>query len=132
MLADNNVLSFVDSLFNEARLNDELPAVRTPQEGYGIMAERFLSVASSTTGTKKAVADALEAMSEGDRNTFINTCDRVYSASVQVADAAFKMAAAMQNVVTQLSMYEGQSATITPLESLANNDNDDDPDNEEE
>ena len=50
MLADNKVLSFVDSLFNEARLNDELPAVRTPQEGYGIMAERFLSVASSTTG----------------------------------------------------------------------------------
>lgn len=59
MLADNKVLNFVDSLFNEARLNDELPAVRTPQEGYGIMAERFLSVASSTTGAKKAVADAL-------------------------------------------------------------------------
>lgn len=69
MLADNKVLNFVDSLFNEARLNDELPAVRTPQEGYGIMAERFLSVASSTTGAKKAVADALEAMSEGDRDT---------------------------------------------------------------
>lgn len=131
MLADNKVLNFVDSLFNEARLNDELPAVRTPQEGYGIMAERFLSVSLSTTGTKKAVADALEAMSEGDRNTFINTCDRVYSASVQVADAALKMAAAMQAVVTQLSMYEGQSATITPLESMANEDNDD-PDNEEE
>jgi len=131
MLADNKVLNFVDSLFNEARMNDELPAVRTPQEGYGIMAERFLSVSSSTTGAKKAVADALEAMSEGDRETFINTCDRVYSASVQVADAALKMAAAMQAVVTQLSMYEGQSATITPLESLASNDNDD-PDNEEE
>ena len=131
MLADNEVLNFVDSLFNEARMNDELPAVRTPQEGYGIMAERFLSVSSSTTGAKKAVADALEAMSEGDRETFINTCDRVYSASVQVADAALKMAAAMQAVVTQLSMYEGQSATITPLESLASNDNDD-PDNEEE
>ena len=58
MLADNKVLNFVDSLFNEARLNDELPAVRTPQEGYGIMAERFLSVASSTAGAKKAVADA--------------------------------------------------------------------------
>ena len=131
MLADNKVLSFVDSLFNEARLNDELPAVRTPQEGYGIMAERFLSVASSTTGAKKAVADALDAMSEGDRDIFINTCDRVYSASVQVADAAIKMAAAMQAVVTQLSMYEGQRATITPLESLASNDSDD-PDNEEE
>ena len=50
---------------------------------------------------------------------------------MQVADAALKMAAAMQNVVTQLSMYEGQSATITPLEALARNDNDD-PDNEEE
>lgn len=132
MLADNKVLNFVDSLFNEARMNDELPAVRTPQEGYGIMAERFLSVSLSTTGTKKAVADALEAMSEGDRNTFINTCDRVYSASVQVADAALKMAAAMQAVVTQLSMYEGQSATCTPLESMANEDNNDDPDNEEE
>ena len=131
MLADNKVLNFVDSLFNEARMNDELPAVRTPQEGYGIMAERFLSVSSSTTGAKKAVADALEAMSEGDRETFINTCDRVYSASVQVADAALKMAAAMQAVVTQLSMYEGQSATITPLESLASNDNDE-PGNEEE
>lgn len=123
MFADNKVLKCVDSLFNEARLNDELPAVRTPQEGYGIMAERFLSGASCTTGAKKAVADALEVMSEGER---------VYSASVQVADAALKMAAAMQNVVTQLSMYEGQSATITPLESLANKDNDDDPDNEEE
>lgn len=131
MLADNKVLKFVDSLFNEARLNDELPAVRTPQEGYGIMAERFLSVASCTAGAKKAVADALEVMSEGERDTFVGTCDRVYSASVQVADAALKMAAAMQNVVTQLSMYEGQSATITPLESLASNDNDE-PDNEEE
>ena len=131
MFADNKVLSFVDSLFNEARLNDELPAVRTPQEGYGIMAERFLSVASCTAGAKKAVADALEVMSEGERDTFVGTCDRVYSASVQVADAALKMAAAMQNVVTQLSMYEGQSATITPLESLASNDNDE-PDNEEE
>ncbi len=131
MLADNKVLNFVDSLFNEARLNDELPAVRTPQEGYGIMAERFLSVASCTAGAKKAVADALEVMSEGERDTFVGTCDRVYSASVQVADAALKMAAAMQNVVTQLSMYEGQSATITPLESLASNDNDE-PDNEEE
>ena len=37
----------------------------------------------------------------------------------------------MQNVVTQLSMYEGQSAAVTPLESLASNDNDE-PDNEEE
>lgn len=90
MLADNKVLNFVDSLFNEARLNDELPAVRTPQEGYGIMAERFLSVASCTAGAKKAVADALEVM------------------------------------------YEGQSATITPLESLAHNDDNDEPDNEEE
>ena len=89
-------------------------------------------VALMENAAMKAVADALEVMSEGERDTFVGTCDRVYSASVQVADAALKMAAAMQNVVTQLSMYEGQSATITPLESLARNDNDDEPDNEEE
>lgn len=123
MLENNSVLSFVDAMYSADRANGSLPEVRTPQEGYGIMAERFLTVASSTAGAKKAVADALAAMSEGDRDTFVSTCDRVYSASVQVADAALRMAMAMQNVVTQLSLYEGQRAAVTPLESLAGTEN---------
>lgn len=119
MSESHTVLDFVDANYNAARENSMLPDVRTPQEGYGIMAERFLSVASSTSGTKRAVADALEALSEGDAETFIGTCDRVYSAAIQVASAALQMAIAMQNVVHQLALYEGQGAGVSPLESMA-------------
>lgn len=123
MIANNSVLTVVDAMYSADRVNGSLPEVRTPQEGYGIMAERFLAVASSVAGAKKTVSVALEVMSEGDRDTFVDVCDRVYSASVQVADVALRMATAMQNIVAQLSLYEGQRAATTPLESLAETEN---------
>lgn len=129
MSETHTVLDFVDANYNAAREEGMLPSVHTPQEGYGIMAERFLSVSSSTTGAKRAVADALEALSEGDAETFIGTCDRTYSAAIQVASAALQMAIAMQHVVHQLALYEGQGAGVSPLESMAQSQTDE---NEEE
>lgn len=136
MAENNSVLNFVDASFQAARIDHLLPAVRTMQEAYGIMAEKFRAIQVCTDTVKHAVKDALDTLTEDDREAFVSTGDRAYSSAIQTTGAALNMAVAMQNVVHQLAVYAGQEAGSTPLESIAedsgNNDTYNDLNSEEE
>lgn len=119
MNSNNTVLNFVDTSFQAARLDRLLPAVRTMQEAYGIMAEKFRAIQVCTDVSKRNVKDALDTLTEDDRDAFVAVCDSSYSSAVQITEAALNMAVAMQNVVHQLALYDMQEAGSTPLETLA-------------
>lgn len=119
MSENNSVLNFVDASFQAARIDHLLPAVRTMQEAYGIMAEKFRAIQVCTDIAKRNVKDALETLTEDDREAFVSVSDRTYSSAIQITEAALNMAVAMQNVVSQLALYAGQEAGSTPLEFFA-------------
>lgn len=121
----SDVLNFIDAQHRNARENMELPTVRNKHEAYGIMAEKAVIVASGASGVNKALKDALNALPNSSEG-FVSACEMAYNACIDTAMAAVDMAVAMQNVVAQISMYAGQTAGTTPLETMAAETIDDD------
>ena len=114
----DDALRFIDEQFQSFRASGELPTVRNKHEAYGIMAEKSVIVASGASSVKRALSDALSALPDSNEG-FVSTCEMAYNSCIDTAMAAIDMAVAMQNVVTQIAVYAGQTASTTPLEALA-------------
>jgi hypothetical protein len=106
------------------RKHDEtLPPIRTRYEAYGKMAEGVQNVIGAMEGVKSGMKDCLKALNGMDTG-FCSAAEATYSSLLDVMIAVGEMATQTLNCVYKIS--DLIAAMPTPLETLAENIDDED------
>lgn len=111
------VRNFADREYLSRENNNELPSIRTRQEGYGYMAECFGAINATHSLLKINIGDALKMLSTPSNSGFANVAEAAYSTALEVVAAGLTMAIHAQNITNQL-MALPDPIILTPMEQL--------------
>ncbi len=114
---------FVDGEYMQRNHDETLPPIRTRYEAYGKMAEGVQNVISAMEGVKSGMKDCLKALNGMDTG-FCSAAEATYSSLLDVMIAVGEMATQTLNCVYKIS--DLIAAMPTPLETLAENIDDED------
>lgn len=114
---------FVDGEYMQRNHDETLPPIRTRYEAYGKMAEGVQNVIGAMEGVKSGMKDCLKALNGMDTG-FCSAAEATYSSLLDVMIAVGEMATQTLNCVYKIS--DLIAAMPTPLETLAENIDDED------
>ena len=114
---------FVDGEYMQRNHDETLPPIRTRYEAYGKMAEGVQNVIGAMEGVKSGMKDCLKALNGMDTG-FCSAAEATYSSLLDVMIAVGEMATQTLNCVYKISGLI--AAMPTPLETLAENIDDED------
>lgn len=124
---------FIEMFYSEGAANQELAACRNRHEGYGLLAESFVSLCGAMDGVKAGMKDCLKTLS-GEDQAFLSATDATYSALVDLAITCVQMGVQGMNIIHQI--MDRIQSTPLPLEEFAaeldsEDDSEDVPDEDE-
>ena len=93
-------IGFITDQYTDKQNDDDLPYIKNRHEGYGIMAETFVTVKNAADLIKSGVNDALTALPASDI-AFREAIENIYGACVSLTQAAVNMAVHAQNITMQ-------------------------------
>ena len=125
---------FIEMFYKEGADGGELSDCRNRHEGYGLLAESFVTLCGAVDSVKAGMKDCLKTLS-GEDQAFLSATDATYSALVDLAISTVQMGVQGMNIIRQ--MMDRIQHTPLPLEEYANevaseDDSEDVPDIEED
>ena len=106
---------FIDTQYQGQDAIDALPPVRNRHEGYGLLAEGYVSVKGAVDNVNAAMRDCLKSLSGTDGN-FQDAASNLYNALLDTCIAVAGMGVQALNVIYRI---QSRPVDATPLEELA-------------
>lgn len=107
---------FIEMFYQEGAESATLADCRNRHEGYGLLAESFVTICGAMDSVKAGMKDCLKALS-GEDQTFLSAADATYSALVDLAISTVQMGVQDMNIIQR--MMDRIQRTPLPLEEYA-------------
>lgn len=107
---------FIEMFYSEGAEEQGLPDCRNRHEGYGLLAESYVSLCGAMDSVKAGMKDCLKVLS-GEDQAFMNAADATYSSLVDLATSTVQMGVQSLNIIHQ--MMDRIQRTPLPLEEYA-------------
>ena len=107
---------FIEMFYQEGAEGGDLSDCRNRHEGYGLLAESFVTICGAMDSVKAGMKDCLKTLS-GEDQAFLSAADATYSALVDLAISTVQMGVQDMNIIQR--MMDRIQRTPLPLEEYA-------------
>ena len=107
---------FIDEHFQRQTSMGMLPLVRNRHEGYGLLAEAYMSVNGGMDNLKAAMRDCLKSLA-GDDGNFQDAASNAFNSLLDTCIATVRMGVQALNVIYSIEGLRAENPT--PMEAMA-------------